>query len=390
MESELQDLNPNSKSNHHQPPSSPSPDHPTTDDASTNDDRPLLKPNSTTATSQPDIDELEKKFAAYVRHDVYGTMGRGELPLSEKVMLGVALVTLLPVRVVLATTLLVVYYLICRICTLCSAPNREDEQEDYANMRGWKRSIIVQSGRFLSRSMLFVLGFYWIRETYRWSDIDNNNSEVGSSLLLMLCWILLDFTALLVSLYLCWIASLSMKLIKVYWVWNTNTPIVQKHLLLKLPHLSLCWPPWSSCLSDLETRYLALVSHLPTTIISHIKGNNKRRMMMNYMHYKDDILSILLVKLLHHCSFQHIFIVNIWRQFPCQYTYWSLFMSISSVYCFSVIGQTECKDQSQDDLDRPGAIVSNHISYLDILYHMSSSFPSFVAKVRELVTPLWY
>lgn len=29
----------------------------------------------------------------------------------------------------------------------------------------------------------------------------------------------------------------------------------------------------------------------------------------------------------------------------------------------------------------PGAIVSNHISYLDILYHMSSSFPSFVAKV---------
>lgn len=203
MESELQDLNPNSKSNHHQPPSSPSPDHPTTDDASTNDDRPLLKPNSTTATSQPDIDELEKKFAAYVRHDVYGTMGRGELPLSEKVMLGVALVTLLPVRVVLATTLLVVYYLICRICTLCSAPNREDEQEDYANMRGWKRSVIVQSGRFLSRSMLFVLGFYWIRETYRWSDIDNNNSEVGSSLLLMLCWILLDFTALLVSLYLC-------------------------------------------------------------------------------------------------------------------------------------------------------------------------------------------
>lgn len=37
-----------------------------------------------------------------------------------------------------------------------------------------------------------------------------------------------------------------------------------------------------------------------------------------------------------------------------------------------------------DERGRPGAIVSNHVSYLDILYHMSSSFPSFVAKVGIL------
>jgi hypothetical protein len=35
-------------------------------------------------------------------------------------------------------------------------------------------------------------------------------------------------------------------------------------------------------------------------------------------------------------------------------------------------------------LERPGAIVSNHVSHLDILYHMSSSLPSFVAKVLQL------
>ena len=46
--------------------------------------------------------------------------------------------------------------------------------------------------------------------------------------------------------------------------------------------------------------------------------------------------------------------------------------------------QTESKDQSQDSA-RPGVIVSNHVSYLDILYHMSSSFPSFVAKVFEFL-----
>jgi 1-acyl-sn-glycerol-3-phosphate acyltransferase len=38
------------------------------------------------------------------------------------------------------------------------------------------------------------------------------------------------------------------------------------------------------------------------------------------------------------------------------------------------------QDQFEES-QRPGAIVSNHVSYVDILYHMSASFPSFVAKV---------
>ncbi|KAK3038142.1 hypothetical protein RJ639_029596 [Escallonia herrerae] len=217
MESELKDLNPKS----------PDPPEQTSADMSTkleSDHRPLLKPepspnqNPTSTTTQPDIEELEKRFAAYVRHDVYGTMGRGELPWYEKVLLGIALVTLVPVRVVLALAVLVVYYVICRFCTMFSAPNTEDEQEDYAHMTGWRRVAIVQSGRFLARAMMFVLGFYRVNETYRNQDIDNNlNAE------------------------------------------------------------------------------------------------------------------------------------------------------------------TEGKDQT-DDVERPGAIISNHVSYLDILYHMSSSFPSFVAK----------
>lgn len=39
-------------------------------------------------------------------------------------------------------------------------------------------------------------------------------------------------------------------------------------------------------------------------------------------------------------------------------------------------------DQSKE-MERPGAIVSNHVSYVDILYHMSAFFPSFVAKVLQ-------
>lgn len=44
--------------------------------------------------------------------------------------------------------------------------------------------------------------------------------------------------------------------------------------------------------------------------------------------------------------------------------------------------QDEHSEQT-DEFKRAGVIVSNHVSYLDILYHMSSSFPSFVAKVIQ-------
>jgi lysophosphatidylcholine acyltransferase/lyso-PAF acetyltransferase len=59
----------------------------------------------------------------------------------------------------------VCYYVICRVCTLFSTPNREDEQEDYAHMGGWRRNVIVWCGKALSRVMLFVFGFYWITDS---------------------------------------------------------------------------------------------------------------------------------------------------------------------------------------------------------------------------------
>ncbi|KAK1427346.1 hypothetical protein QVD17_16029 [Tagetes erecta] len=146
MDSELQDLSSKPQSPSHQD----------------QDHRPLLTPTDT--KSSPTIEELEKKYAAYVRHDVYGTMGRGELPWTEKLLLGLAFVTLVPMRVVLATWVVVVYYLICRACTLFMAPNQEDEQEDYAHIGGWRRSVLYWSGRVLARAMLFAFGFYWIQE----------------------------------------------------------------------------------------------------------------------------------------------------------------------------------------------------------------------------------
>lgn len=170
MESELKDLNSDQSKTGH-------------DDVSNKDDRPLLKSDSNAdRLATESIEELEKRFAAYVRRDVYGTMGRGDLPLVEKVLLAIAFVTLVPLRVVLATTILVLYYLICKVCTLFSAPNREDEQEDYAHLRGWRRAVIVFSGRLLSRLVLFVFGFYWISETYREPEEERLVDEVNQSI----------------------------------------------------------------------------------------------------------------------------------------------------------------------------------------------------------------
>lgn len=134
--------------------------------------RPLLKPNPSApdvpiTVDSESIEAMEKLYAAYVRKDAYGTMGRGELPASEKVLLGFAMVTLVPIRLVVGILILVIYYLICRGCTLFKAPNRENEQEDYAHMGGWRREVVIRCGRLLSRAMLFNFGFYWIKEIRR-------------------------------------------------------------------------------------------------------------------------------------------------------------------------------------------------------------------------------
>ncbi|KAL1534880.1 Lysophospholipid acyltransferase lpeat1 [Salvia divinorum] len=138
------------------------------------DSRPLLKPESENPVSSPttSIEELEKKYAPYVRFDVYGPMGLGDLPWAEKFLLGLALMFLLPVRVAAGTAIVVFYYLICRFCTAFLAPNREDEQEDFAHMGGWRRAVIVRSGRFLSRVLLFVFGFYSISDTSGSGEVD--------------------------------------------------------------------------------------------------------------------------------------------------------------------------------------------------------------------------
>ncbi|XP_019174960.1 PREDICTED: lysophospholipid acyltransferase LPEAT1-like [Ipomoea nil] len=111
------------------------------------------------------LEELEKKYGPYVRRDCYGVMGRGELPWTEKVLLAVALVVLLPLRVAAATTFVVICNLWCRIATAFWSPS--GEEDDYAHLSGWRREIIMRAAKFAGRALLFSFGFYRIHETHR-------------------------------------------------------------------------------------------------------------------------------------------------------------------------------------------------------------------------------
>jgi hypothetical protein len=140
--------------------------------------------NASTATMQsalvPDreeditpelIAEMEEKYAPYVRDDTYGTFGRGPLPLLEKILLGFALVTIVPIRILLTLFIIILYWSICKVFTLFRLPGEEEGQENYNLLTGVRRSVIAVTGRWLGRLLLFVFGFYYIKVTHKTPEI---------------------------------------------------------------------------------------------------------------------------------------------------------------------------------------------------------------------------
>ncbi|XP_066366970.1 lysophospholipid acyltransferase LPEAT1-like [Miscanthus floridulus] len=137
--------------------------------------RPLLSSSSPSPSPSPSaasaapvlesIEELDRRYAPYARRDAYGPMGLGPVSAAEAARLAFAAVVLVPLRVVAGVLVLVVYYLVCRVCTLRVEEEREGgEGEGYARLDGWRRAGVVRCGRALARAMLFVFGFYWIRD----------------------------------------------------------------------------------------------------------------------------------------------------------------------------------------------------------------------------------
>ncbi|MCO5574882.1 hypothetical protein L7F22_028676 [Adiantum nelumboides] len=158
------------------------------------------------------LKELETKYAAYVRHDTYGTMGTGDICIWEKAALVLALLVLVPIKVLLLFLIVFTYYLICKLCTMggtpihngfeesngdssitplnnesvksdgCAASNiatsSSKHEENYVRLSGLRRVIIVRSGRFLSRAILFVLGFFWITVTRRDKECVRKEAEI--------------------------------------------------------------------------------------------------------------------------------------------------------------------------------------------------------------------
>lgn len=162
------------------------------------------------------LKEMEFKYAAYVRRDTYGTMGTGDISLWEKAVLVLALLVLVPLKVVLLFIIVLTYYLICKICTMCWLPDHNGVEErngdssvaplhhgagnndalngsdttnsspksegSYAHLTGLRRSVIVHSGRFFSRAILFVLGFCWITVTRKDKESSAKDGKVSDEM----------------------------------------------------------------------------------------------------------------------------------------------------------------------------------------------------------------
>ncbi|KAH7435885.1 hypothetical protein KP509_06G082600 [Ceratopteris richardii] len=164
------------------------------------------------AEMEETLSDMELKYAAYVRHDNYGTLGRGKLPFFQKARLLAGMLLFMPTRITLISMILVSYYIVCRICTMFRAPDHdtieemegessmiqsevtgekiyeEEEndsdtllgsQENYAHLTGFRRSVIVWLGKFLSRTVLFVFGFYWIKVIRRDREQDEKLLKEG-------------------------------------------------------------------------------------------------------------------------------------------------------------------------------------------------------------------
>ncbi|TKW12223.1 hypothetical protein SEVIR_5G023100v4 [Setaria viridis] len=148
--------------------------------------RPLL-PDAAAAAPAPapaaaggeSAEELDARYAPYARRDAYGTMGRRPLAPAEAARLALAAAVLLPLRFVAGMLVLLLYYLVCRVCTLCVESDRGRPR-----LAGWRRKAVLRSGCALSRAMLFVFGFYWIRETDKRlpSSVEDVNQELPEEL----------------------------------------------------------------------------------------------------------------------------------------------------------------------------------------------------------------
>ncbi|TVU18957.1 hypothetical protein EJB05_35080 [Eragrostis curvula] len=148
--------------------------------------RPLLSPPSPSpsaaAPARESIEELDRRYAPYARRDAYGPMGLGPIGAAEAARLAFAAAVLVPLRVVAGVLVLAAYYLVCRVCTLRVEEERDGggEGDGYARLEGWRREVVVRCGRALARAMMFVFGFYWIRE-YDCLSLQTEDEHVDQS-----------------------------------------------------------------------------------------------------------------------------------------------------------------------------------------------------------------
>lgn len=115
-----------------------------------------------------EIRRLDSLYPPFARTDMYGSMGIGPISFLAKLHLLIASVTLFPLRAILCFLLLSFFYIVCLLATAFHSPVLAQGQTTatFANLRGFRRSIMTFFGRVVARALLFVMGFHFIEEAY--------------------------------------------------------------------------------------------------------------------------------------------------------------------------------------------------------------------------------
>eukprot|EP00898_Chlorokybus_atmophyticus_P002401 jgi/Chlat1/3161/Chrsp219S00797 len=125
----------------------------------------------------PEMAAARTKYAPYVRNDEYGVIGE----LGTKVRVWVGTAVLVPVRMSLVVCVIFFFFLVCRCAVAAAAVVAwlRVEPRGAAPLYDGRRSpVVVWFGRWCARTLLFVLGFYYIeKRRVVGSGEDNSNSN---------------------------------------------------------------------------------------------------------------------------------------------------------------------------------------------------------------------
>eukprot|EP00899_Mesostigma_viride_P020161 jgi/Mesvir1/28146/Mv04713-RA.1 len=113
-----------------------------------------------------------EKFRPFIRTDDFGMVGLSPIDWKVRMKLAFGAIILLPIRIVLTLLCVILYFITCRLIWASRVFSKANTKESYCNhndgslnLSRWQQQMMASTGRFFCRTVLFIMGFYYIKKT---------------------------------------------------------------------------------------------------------------------------------------------------------------------------------------------------------------------------------